>query len=79
MKCKIIGYTHLKGTSKKTGNDYDFYSLSATYQPEKGYTGERVIELSVDPAQVRNIENCKLPVIAEVYQDIATHRTTIIL
>lgn len=77
MKCKIIGYAHLQGKSKKTGNDYNFYTLSVTYQPEKGFTGERVQEISVDPQQVQGIENCKLPVIAEIYKDFSNRITVV--
>lgn len=80
MKCKIIGYAHLQGKSKKTGNNYNFYILSVTYQSERGFTGERVQEISfVDPTQVQGIENCKLPVIAEIYKDIATDRITVVM
>lgn len=79
MKCKIIGYAHLQGTSKKTGKDYDFYNLSVTFQPERGYTGERTQEFNVDPSQVKGIENCKLPVVAEVLKDAFTDKITVVL
>lgn len=79
MKVKIIGFTHLVGKSKKTGNDYDFYQLSCTYKPEKGYTGERVLDISVNPECVTGIEKATLPIIAELFQDFVTHRVSVVL
>lgn len=79
MKCEIIGFTHLKGVSKKTNKDYDFYQISATYKPEQGYTGKRVIDVNVDPACVNGIEKLTLPIIAEITKDFATNRTIVCL
>lgn len=77
MKAKIIGYAHLKGYSEKKKKDYDFYQLSATFRPEEGYTGERVLDLTVDPAQVEGIEKASLPITCEITKDFVTNRTFI--
>lgn len=66
MKCTVVGYTRLKGTSKKTGNDYDFYSLGITYKGERGYIGDRVRELSVDPELVNGIDKLPCPIKADI-------------
>lgn len=69
MKCKILGYFRLQGTSKRTGNEYDFYTLAISYPGEKGYTGQRVRELSVDPDQVAGIEKLTVPISADIAVD----------
>ena len=46
MKIKVIGKAHLKGTSKKTGNSYDFYN-----GPAFGVEGVAACTLSLDPQQ----------------------------
>lgn len=79
MKCKIIGYSHLQGVSKKTNKSYDFYNLSVSYQPERGYTGERVAEFNVDPTNVTGIEKLKVPVFAEILKDAFTNKVTVVL
>ena len=49
MKIKVIGKKHWKGTSKKTGNDYDF---SAVYfiGSDDGVIGQCGLDVSVDPS-----------------------------
>lgn len=66
MKCTVVGYTRLTGKSKKTGKDYDFYSLGIIYKGERGYTGDRVKELSVDPEIVYGIEKLTCPIKADI-------------
>ena len=65
MTCQIIGYTHLKGTSKKTGEPYDFYKVSTKFEIS-GYNGECVAEVVSNPEQVKGIEDMELPVYAEL-------------
>lgn len=49
MKIKVFGKVHLSGTSKKTGNKYDFIQLHCLV-PQRGVEGEaaKVISLSPD-------------------------------
>ena len=78
MKCKILGYSRLQGTSKKTGNEYDFYTLAISYSDgKKGYTGQRVRELSVDPDQVAGIEKLTVPISADIAVDFTGRVTNI--
>lgn len=37
MKTFVTGFNHLSGTSKKTGNDYDFYPLEILSKRNSGY------------------------------------------
>ena len=69
MKCKILGYSRLQGTSRKTGNPYDFYTLAISYPGEQGYTGQRVREISVDPQQVVGISKLPVPISADIGVD----------
>lgn len=49
MKIKVIGKQHMQGTSKKTGNPYDF--LAVHYIDKiNGGVGERGEQISLDPA-----------------------------
>ena len=48
MKIKIVGKAHLKGTSKKTGNPYDFNQVHYT-GPARGVEGLSAQTLSLDP------------------------------
>lgn len=36
MKLYIFGHTHLKGVSKKTGNEYDFYQVEVLSRRNSG-------------------------------------------
>lgn len=36
MKIYVTGFTHLSGTSKKTGKDYDFYQVEALSRRNQG-------------------------------------------
>lgn len=49
MLCTVLGYTRISGTSKTTGKPYDFCSVAVCYDAEKGYTGRRVKEFTLDP------------------------------
>lgn len=66
MKCTVVGFTRLTGTSKKTGREYDFYSLGITYKGEQGYNGERVKEVNVDPQAVLGIDKLSCPIKADI-------------
>lgn len=49
MKIKVIGKKHWKGTSKKTGNDYDFTAVFYIGSDD-GVIGQCGLDISVDPA-----------------------------
>lgn len=51
MRIKVIGKAHLKGTSKKTGNPYDFIQVHYN-APAKSVFGEGAMTLSLDPQMV---------------------------
>ena len=48
MKIKVIGKAHLKGTSKKTGNPYDFIQVHYNGRAY-GVEGVAALTLSLDP------------------------------
>lgn len=48
MKIKVYGKVHLFGTSKKTGNKYDFIQLH-TLVPQRGVVGQAAKTLSISP------------------------------
>lgn len=48
MKIKVYGKVHLSGTSKKTGNKYDFIQLHCLV-PQRGVEGEAAKVISVSP------------------------------
>lgn len=48
MKIKVCGKAHLFGTSKKTGNKYDFIQLHCLV-PQRGVEGEAAKVISVSP------------------------------
>lgn len=48
MKIKVYGKVHLFGTSKKTGNKYDFFQLHCLV-PQRGVEGEAAKVISVSP------------------------------
>ena len=48
MKIKVIGKAHLKGTSKKTGNAYDFIQVHYNGKA-RDVEGIAALTLSLDP------------------------------
>ena len=50
MKIKVIGKAHLKGNSKKTGNDYDFIQVHYIGRA-RGVEGHAALTLSLDPCE----------------------------
>ena len=48
MIIKVIGKAHLKGTSKKTGNPYDFIQVHYNGRA-RGVEGQAALTLSLDP------------------------------
>lgn len=46
---KLLGFSHKKGTSTKTGNPYDFYILAFSSDADTNYIGEYVFEENVKP------------------------------
>jgi hypothetical protein len=48
MKIKVYGKVHLSGTSKKTGNKYDFIQLH-TLVPQRGIDGQAAKTLFISP------------------------------
>lgn len=49
MRIKIYGKAHLEGTSKKTGNAYNFNQVHYL-GPARGVEGLAALTLSLDPA-----------------------------
>lgn len=49
MKIKVYGKVHLSGTSKKSGNKYDFIQLH-TLVPQRGVEGQSAKTVMVDPS-----------------------------
>lgn len=58
MKMVVLGVAHRSGTSKKTGNSYDFYEVSATskgtYQNEVGFMARTFL---TDGNMVKNLSS----------------------
>lgn len=50
MKIKVIGKAHLKGTSKKTGKDYDFIQVHYNGRA-RDVDGLAALTLSLDPRE----------------------------
>ena len=48
MKIKVIGKAHLQGTSKKTGNPYDFIQIHYN-GPARGVEGLGALTFGLDP------------------------------
>ena len=48
MKIKVIGKAHLEGTSKKTGNPYNFNQLHYIGKA-RGVEGDAALTMSLDP------------------------------
>lgn len=48
MKIKAIGKAHLKGTSKRTGNDYDFIQVHYNGKA-RGVEGLAALTVNLDP------------------------------
>lgn len=51
MKIRVIGKAHLKGTSKRTGNAYDFIQIHYN-GPAQGVVGDAALTVNLDPAKV---------------------------
>ncbi len=51
MKIKVIGKQHMKGTSKKTGQPYDFVALHFN-APARGVEGIAAQTVNIDPALI---------------------------
>ncbi len=48
MKIKVIGKQHMTGTSKRTGQPYDFVSIHYN-APDRGVEGVAAKQLNLDP------------------------------
>lgn len=48
MKIKVVGKAHLQGTSKKTGNPYDFIQVHYLGRAP-GVIGDAALTLNLDP------------------------------
>lgn len=45
---EVVGFTHMKGISKKTGNPYDFYSCHLlSDRAPRGGEGRQVMEYNI--------------------------------
>ena len=51
MKIKVIGKAHREGTSKKTGNSYNFYQVHYN-GPDRGVEGLAALTLTLDPSLI---------------------------
>jgi len=51
MKINVIGKAHLQGTSKKTGNPYNFIQLHYN-GPARNVVGLAAMTLSLDPSMI---------------------------
>lgn len=51
MKIKVIGKAHLKGTSRRTGNPYDFIQVHYN-SPAQGVEGIAALTVNLNPSQV---------------------------
>ena len=51
MKIKVIGKAHLEGTSKRTGNSYNFHRIYYN-APARGVEGVAAKDLTLEPYQV---------------------------
>lgn len=49
MKIKVIGKAHMEGTSKKTGNPYNFHQIHYN-APSRGVEGVAAKTLNLDPS-----------------------------
>lgn len=70
MLCTVLGYTRLSGTSK-AGKAYDFCSVAVCYDVEKGYTGRRVKELTLDPETFKAVFGAVPPFDVRVETDFS--------
>ena len=50
MKIKVYGKAHLKGTSKRTGKDYDFIQVHYLGRA-MGVDGQAALTLNLDPKE----------------------------
>lgn len=50
MKIKVVGKAHLQGTSKRTGNPYDFIQIHYLGRAP-GIIGDAALTLNLDPGQ----------------------------
>lgn len=48
MRIRIEGKAHLKGTSKRTGQSYDFIQIHYL-GPDRGVTGKAALTLALEP------------------------------
>ncbi len=53
MKIHVVGKLHLKGTSKKTGNPYDFIQVHYLGKAP-GMEGNAALTLNLDPVNYPN-------------------------
>lgn len=51
MKTFVTGFNHLSGTSKKTGNEYDFYSLEMLSKRNSGFGAAFMVSVANIQAQ----------------------------
>lgn len=52
MKIKVIGKKQMKGTSKKTGNDYNFNVIYYIGREDDRVIGHHGCEINLDPALI---------------------------
>ena len=52
MKIKVIGKKHMEGTSKKTGNDYNFHIIYYVGHEDDRVIGQHGCEVNLDPSMI---------------------------
>ncbi|MCW9014102.1 MAG: hypothetical protein OQL06_09990 [Gammaproteobacteria bacterium] len=74
MKTFLLGYEHVAGTSKNTGEAYDFATLHVAVENEKrsnhvAVGGLTPSKINVDPALFKSLKNCSFPCEAEIVME----------
>lgn len=82
MKLQVLGVKRIKGTSQKSGNDYDMCSLYALTPMESvknanmqitGY-GHEVAEMPLDPSILENFEKIRFPAMLTLQLEARAYR-----
>lgn len=55
---KLIGFSHVEGTSKKTGNAYNLYNLTFVTDVDSKFIGLSAFSEMVDSSELQKITGC---------------------
>ena len=61
---KLIGFSHMKGTSKKTGNDYDLYNLTFVTDVDSSFTGLSSFTEMIPAVDILKVCGCDIKALA---------------